>query len=83
MADIMKRLGKVEKQLRRAEGAIVFIDAENTQDFQKQIRDLIEAGLDPEGRKFVYVEDPLTRLLKEIEGTSRGLPSIPRRDADR
>jgi hypothetical protein len=38
-----------------------------------QIRALIEDGLDPAGKKFVYLEDPLQRLYDEIKGVSGGL----------
>ena len=52
---------------------IVFIDATTSEDFRQQIRALIEGGLDPEGKKFVYTEDPLRRLYDQIKGKSGSL----------
>jgi hypothetical protein len=51
----------------------IFIDARSSEDFRTQIRSLIKNGLDPAGKKFVYVEDPLQGLYNQIKGVSGGL----------
>jgi hypothetical protein len=57
----------------RSDSSVIFIDAKETDDFRRQIESLIEKGLDPAGRKFVYVEDPLQRLYQEIVSAGSGL----------
>jgi len=70
--NIKSRVTKLESKTMSHDG-IIFIDAESSEDFRTKIRSLIENGLDPEGKKFVYVQDPLRRLYDQIKGVSGGL----------
>ena len=69
---IKSRVARLENNT-CADDSIIFIDAESSEDFRAQIRVLIEDGLDPEGKKFVYAQDPLRRLYDQIKVKSGGL----------
>ena len=69
---VKSRLKKLENAI-RSDSSIIFINARETGDFRRQIESLIEEGLDPMGKKFVYVEDPLQRLYQEIVSAGSGL----------
>ena len=69
---VKSRLKKLEN-ITRLNSSIIFIDATNSADFRRQIESLIEGGLDPEGKKFVYTQDPLQRLYEQILGKSGSL----------
>jgi hypothetical protein len=69
---VKSRLKKLENAT-RSDNSIIFINAKETGDFRRQIESLIEQGLDPTGKKFVYVEDPLQSLYEQIAGKSGSL----------
>jgi hypothetical protein len=62
---VKSRLTKLENTT-RSDSSVIFINAKESGDFRQQVESLIADGLDPTGRKFVYVEDPLQRLYEEI-----------------
>jgi hypothetical protein len=70
------RIRRLEKKT-LADEDIVFIDAKSREDFEAQIRERVQAGLDPEGKKFVYTENPIARLIKEIQSRPLTLPRDP------
>ena len=70
--NIKNRITKLEMGAHTTD-SIIFIDARSSKDFRAQIRSLIKNGLDPAGKKFVYVEDPLQGLYNQIKGVSGGL----------
>lgn len=70
--NIKSRVTKLESKIMSHNG-IIFIDAESSEDFRTHIQTLIEDGLDPEGKQFVYAQDPLRRLYDQIKGKSGGL----------
>jgi hypothetical protein len=73
------RITKLENKARGRDQKIIFINAKNSEDFHAQIRALIEGGLDHEGKKFVYAEDPLRAFIESIKGASGPLVNDPAR----
>jgi len=69
---IKNRVTKLESKT-MSHDSTIFINADSPEGFRAHILSLIEDGLNPEGKKFVYAQDPLRRLYDQIKGKSGGL----------
>lgn len=77
----MRLKSRIDKLRNKISGhdRIIFINASTSHDFRAQIRAHIEGGLDPEGKKFVYMDDPLQSLYESIKRVSGPLVKDPAR----